>query len=148
MANFSHISYRTCEVMGSLFVTRVLENLSWNMQQSKAILTVNCLLLGLYEVIRVFCYLWISSGMDSHTYGRARCWVIPSCVTVLPLTWNINLVSEFTDKMYAREGDIGAWGEGRHLRYSCFNISFLLVMFCFVLDCPWEIFVCSQFIPF
>lgn len=57
MANFSHILYRTCEVMGSLFVTRVLENLSLNMQQSEAILFVNCLLLGFYEVIRVFCYL-------------------------------------------------------------------------------------------
>lgn len=57
MANFSHILYRTCEVMGSLFVIRVLENLSLNMQQSEAILIVNCLLLGFYEVIRVFCYL-------------------------------------------------------------------------------------------
>lgn len=44
-------------MMGSLFVTRVLENLSLNMQQSKAILIVNCLWLGFYEVIRVFCYL-------------------------------------------------------------------------------------------
>lgn len=44
-------------MMGSLFVTMVLENLSLNMQQSKAILIVKCLLLGFYEVIRVFCYL-------------------------------------------------------------------------------------------
>lgn len=44
-------------MMGSLFVTMVLENLSLNMQQPKAILIVNCLLLGFYEVIRVFCYL-------------------------------------------------------------------------------------------
>lgn len=57
MANFSHILYRTCEVMGSIFVKRVLENLFLNMQQSKAIVIVNCLLLGFYEVIRVFCYI-------------------------------------------------------------------------------------------
>lgn len=57
MANFSHILYRTCEVMGSIFVKRILENLFLNMQQSKAIVIVNCLLLGFYEVIRVFCYI-------------------------------------------------------------------------------------------
>ena len=44
-------------MMGSSFVTRVLENLFLNMQQSKAIVIVNCLLVGFYEVIRLFCYL-------------------------------------------------------------------------------------------
>ena len=48
----------------------------------------------------------------------------------------INLGSALKDKMCTGEGDIGTWGKGRPLRYSCFNISFLLVMFCFVLDCP------------
>lgn len=49
---------------------------------------------------------------------------------------NINLGSALKDKMCAGEGDIGTWEKGRHPRYSCFHISFLLVMFCFVLDCP------------
>ena len=48
----------------------------------------------------------------------------------------INSGSALKDKMCAGEGDIGTWGKGRHLSYSCFNISFLLVMFRFVLDCP------------
>lgn len=46
---------------------------------------------------------------------------------------NINLGSALKDKMCAGEGDIGTWEKGRHPRYSCFHISFLLVMFCFVL---------------
>ena len=44
-------------MMGSIFVKRVLDNLFLNMQQSKGIVIVNCLLLGFYDVIRVFCYL-------------------------------------------------------------------------------------------
>ena len=44
-------------MMGSIFVKRVLDNLFLNMQQSETIVIVNCLLLGFYEVIRVFCYL-------------------------------------------------------------------------------------------
>lgn len=44
-------------MMGSIFVKRFLENLFLNMQQSKAIVIVNCLSLGFYEVICVFCYL-------------------------------------------------------------------------------------------
>ena len=44
-------------MMGSIFVKRVLDNLFLNMQQSKTIVIVTCLLLGFYEVIRVFCYL-------------------------------------------------------------------------------------------